>query len=589
MSIQDRYQLWLEHPYFDEETRLELKSITDPQEIEDRFYTDLEFGTGGLRGIIGAGTNRMNKYVIRKVTQGLAECICDHGQDGMQRGVVIAYDSRMYSIEFALEAALVLNRNKIKVYLFDALRPTPELSFAVRHLKALAGIVVTASHNPKIYNGYKVYWEDGGQVPPAKADQILARIEARESWLGIDPLELEEAKRCGLLQMIGEEIDQPYLTRVRELALHPNLDRQKGKELTIVYTPLHGAGNILVRRALSELGFSHVNVVAEQEHPDPEFSTVPYPNPEIPATFELARKYGNELKADLLIASDPDADRLGVALRSPQGEYIQLTGNQIGVLLTYYILSQKRDLNSLPENAAIIKTVASTDLADQIAHYFNVQVENVLTGFKFIAEKEKEMEQNGWGTFQFGFEESYGYLAGDFVRDKDAVIASCLLAEAALYYQQTEGRDFFAVLEGIYQQFGYYLEEQESLALEGRRGKEEMVIIMDSLRQEEIREFCGRPIEKFDDYDRRIGKNLITGQTNPLELPRSNVLRYSFLGGGFVMVRPSGTEPKIKFYFSVKADTLPEAHDFLRKVKEDFINRITQIRSSLKNINDPKL
>ena len=580
MSIQDRYRLWSEDPYFDEETRKELREITDPQEIEDRFYTDLEFGTGGLRGIIGAGTNRMNKYVIRKATQGLAECVCDNGQEGMQRGVVIAYDSRRYSPEFALEAALVLAKNGIKVYLFDALRPTPELSFAVRHLHALAGIVVTASHNPKIYNGYKVYWDDGGQVPPVKADQILARIEARETWLGIEPLSLEEARRSGLLQIIGEEIDNLYLARVGELAIYPDLDKQKGKELSIVYTPLHGAGNILVRRALSELGFSSVNVVLEQEHPDPEFTTVPYPNPEISATFELARKYGNALNADLLLATDPDADRLGVALLTPQGDYVQLTGNQIGILLTYYILSQKKALGTLPENATIIKTVASTDLADEVARYFNVQVENVLTGFKFIAEKEKDMEEGGWGTFEFGFEESYGYLAGDFVRDKDAIIASVILAEAALYYKQVEGRDFFAVLESIYQQFGYYLEDQESLALEGKRGKEEMALIMDSLRQEEFHELCGMIIERFDDYELRLGKSLTTGRTYPLELPRSNVLRYSFEGGGFVMVRPSGTEPKIKFYFSVKANTLVQAQNLLRKVKEDVMHRITQIRSA---------
>ncbi len=579
LSIQDRYRLWSENPYFNEETRQELRGINDPQEIEDRFYTDLEFGTGGLRGIIAAGTNRMNKYVIRKVTQGLAECVCDHGQEGMQSGVVIAYDSRKYSPEFALEAALVLTQNRIKVYLFDALRPTPELSFAVRYLNALAGIVVTASHNPKTYNGYKVYWDDGGQVPPVKANQILARIEARESWLGIEPMPIEEAKRTGLLQIIGEEIDKPYLARVRELALYPDLDAQKGKDLRIVYTPLHGAGNILVRRALSELGFSSVNVVLEQEYPDPEFTTVPYPNPEIPATFELARKYGQEINADLLLATDPDADRLGVVLRTPQGSYKQLTGNQIGILLTYYLLSQKKSLGCLPDNATIIKTVASTDLADEVARYFNVRVENVLTGFKFIAEKEREMEEQGWGTFQFGFEESYGYLAGDFVRDKDAIIASVILAEAALYYQQVEGRNLFDVLESIYKQFGYYLEDQESLALEGKLGKEEMAFIMDSLRQEEILKFSDMPINRFDDYELQISKNFKTGQTSPLKLPRSNVLRYSFEGGGFVMVRPSGTEPKIKFYFSVKANTLPEAEVTLRKVKEDVMGRITQIRS----------
>jgi len=579
VNFQERYRLWSENPYFDEETRQELGQITDSQEIEDRFYTDLEFGTGGLRGIIAAGTNRMNKYVIRKATQGLAECVCDHGLEGMKRGVVIAYDSRKYSPEFALEAALVLAQNGIKVYLFDALRPTPELSFAVRHLHALAGIVVTASHNPKAYNGYKVYWEDGGQVPPVKADQILARIEARESWLGIEPMPIELAKTRGLLEIIGEEIDQPYLARVLELALHPDLDLKKGGKLRIIYTPLHGAGNILVRRALAELGFSSVTVIPEQELPDPEFTTVPYPNPEIPATFELARKYGTKMQADLLLATDPDADRLGVVLRDPQGDFKQLTGNQIGVLLTYYILSQKKALGILPENATIIKTVASTDLADEVARYFNVRVENVLTGFKFIAEKEKEMEEGAWGAFQFGFEESYGYLAGDFVRDKDAIIAAVLLAEAALYYRQVEGRSLFDILESIYQQFGYYLDHQESLALTGIQGKEEIEKIMNSLRQEEIHDLGGTSIEKLDDYELRIGKDISTGLTYPLMLPRSNVLRFSIKGGGFVMVRPSGTEPKIKFYFSIKSDTLARAEDTLLKIKADVMHRIAQIRS----------
>ncbi len=579
MRIEERYRLWSEDHYFDEETRQELCQLTDPKEIEDRFYADLEFGTGGLRGVMAAGTNRMNKYVIRKATQGLAECVCDHGAEGMKRGVVIAYDSRKYSPEFALEAALVLAQNGVKAYLFDALRPTPELSFAVRQLHALAGIVVTASHNAKAYNGFKVYWEDGGQVPPLKADQILARIEARENWLGLEPMPIEMAKAKGLLQIIGEEIDQPYLTRVLKLALHPDLDRRKGGEQRIIYTPLHGAGNLLVRRALEELGFSSVTVVPEQELPDPEFTTVPYPNPEIPATFELARKYGAEMQADLLMATDPDGDRLGVVLRNPQGEFTQLTGNQIGVLLTYYILSQKKALGILPDNATIIKTVASTDLADEVARYFNVRVENVLTGFKFIAEKEKEMEEEGWGTFQFGFEESYGYLAGDFVRDKDAIIASVLLSEAALYYQQLEGRSLFDVLESIYQQFGYYLDDQESLTLEGIQGKEEIAKIMDSLRQDEILELGGINIETMDDYEQSIGKDIAKGITYPLTLPRSNVLRFSFKGGGFVMVRPSGTEPKIKFYFSTKSETLSSAENTLQKIKTDVMNRIDRIRS----------
>lgn len=579
-NIQERYRLWSEDPYFDEETRQELSKIDDPKELEDRFYMDLEFGTGGLRGIIAAGTNRMNKYVIRKATQGLAECVCDNGPEGMKRGVVIAYDSRKYSSEFALEAALILAKNGIKVYLFDALRPTPELSFTVRHLHALAGIVVTASHNPKVYNGYKVYWEDGAQVALAKADQILARIESRESWVGIEPISIEEAKSRGLLEIIGEEIDRSYLNRVRGLSLYPELNASKGSELKIVYTPLHGAGNIPVRRALAELGFCSVTVVPEQELPDEEFTTVPYPNPEIPATFDLARKLGFEIQADLLLATDPDADRLGVGVRNSNGEYIQLTGNQIGVLLTYYVLSQKKALGILPDNAAIIKTVASTDLADEVAHFFKVRVENVLTGFKFICEKEKEMEDGGWGTFQFGFEESYGYLSGDFVRDKDAVIASSLLAEATLYYQQIEGRTLLDVLESIYKTHGYYVDDQVSISLEGIQGKEEIARIMETFRHEQILNIGGIEIGKLDDYELRLRKDCASGETSALTLPRSNVLRFSFSGGGFVMVRPSGTEPKIKFYFSVKSDTLQQAEYALGRVKADVMQRLSLIRST---------
>lgn len=579
MNFQERYNLWSQDSYFDEETRQELKQLRDSQEIEDRFYVDLEFGTGGLRGIIGAGTNRMNKYVIRKVTQGLAEYICEHGAEAMKRGVVIAYDSRKYSPEFAQEAALILAKSGVKAYLFTELRPTPVLSYAVRKLRAIAGIVVTASHNPKTYNGYKVYWEDGAQMPPAQADQILARIESRESWLGLEPMPLDAAKRQGLLEFIGEEIDNPYLAQVLKLALYPELDKSKGEKLRIVYTPLHGSGNILVRRALTELGFSSLTVVPEQELPDSEFPTVPYPNPEEPATFELARKYGAEKQADLLLATDPDADRLGVVLRNSQGNFVQLTGNQIGVLLTYYILSQKKALGILPENAAIIKTIASTDLADEVASHLNVRVENVLTGFKFIAEKEKEMEEDGWGTFQFGFEESYGCLAGDFVRDKDAIISSLLLAEAALYYQEVEGRNLFDVLESIYRQFGYYVDDQVSLVLEGIQGKEEIAMIMESLRQTDIQELGGIKVHTADDYELQCGKDCSTGETCSLTLPRSNVLRFSFEDGGFVMVRPSGTEPKIKFYFSIKASTLSQAEEDLRRIKEDVMQRIAQMRS----------
>lgn len=577
--FQERYQLWSTDPYFDEETRLELEGLSDAKEIEDRFYTDLEFGTGGLRGILGAGTNRMNIYVIRKVTQGLAEYIQDSGEESTKRGVVIAYDSRRNSKRFAMEAALILAQNKIKVYLFDSLRPTPVLSFAVRHLKAQAGIVVTASHNPKEYNGYKVYWGDGGQVPPDRADQILLRINAHGTWNDITPISEEEARRKGLLNIIDEELDYAYISRVKKLALHPELIQSKGNTLSLVYTPLHGSGNILVRRALQELGFSSVFVVPEQELPDPDFPTVPYPNPEIPSTFDLARKYGQELNADILLATDPDADRLGMVIRTTEGNYLQLKGNQVGTLLTFYILTQKKKLGILPQDAVIVKTIASTDCADIIAKDLGVRVENVLTGFKFIAEKEHEMEECGTGNFQFGFEESYGYLAGHFVRDKDAVIAAVLLAEATLYYKEIEGRTLLDVLDEISRRYGYFADDQVSITLKGKEGKEEMDCIMAGLRAAEISTLGGIPIEKIDDYELGVGKSFTTdGQnTYPLHLPQSNVLRYSFHGGGFVMARPSGTEPKIKFYFNIKCSNPSALQDTLTRVKNDLLERVKVI------------
>lgn len=572
--FQERYQLWLTNPYFDEVTRSEVASLTSPKEIEDRFYTDLEFGTGGLRGILGAGTNRMNIYVIRKATQGLADLILEEGEEGKNRGVVIAYDSRHLSDVFAREAALILAQNGIKAYLFNDLRPTPELSYAVRYLKAQAGIVITASHNPKEYNGYKVYWEDGGQVPPGRADQILAYINAHQRWDDILPLPEEEARDRGLLIDIGEDIDGVYLKKVKELALYPELAREKGGDLSLVYTPLHGAGNMLVRRALTEMGYS-IFTVPEQEKPDSQFPTVPYPNPEIPSTFDLAKKYGTQQDAQILIATDPDADRLGMAIRTPQGDYQQLTGNQVGTLLTYYLLTQKKKLGILPENAVVIKTIASTDLADLMVKDLGVQIENVLTGFKFIAEKEQEMADLGTGDFQFGFEESYGYLAGHFVRDKDAVIASLLLSEAALYYQEIEGRSLLQVLEDIYLQYGYFIDDQISMTLEGKEGKEKMQQIMIKLRETEVTSMGGIPIKSIDDYELRKGRRVITPQNSySLTLPKSNVIRYSFQGGGFVMARPSGTEPKIKFYFNIKDTDPQKLRNTLEKVKADLLKLI---------------
>ncbi|NMA67880.1 MAG: phospho-sugar mutase, partial [Desulfitobacterium sp.] len=470
---------------------------------------------------------------------------------------------------FAKEAALVLAANGIRAYLFKELRPTPELSYAVRHLHAIAGIVITASHNPKEYNGYKVYWEDGGQVPPKRAEEILQRIQSRHEWV-IYPLKEEEALSKGLLQYIGEEVDQAYLKDVKSLALYPDLIREKGDKLSIVYTPLHGAANMLVYRALQELGFSSLFTVPEQEEPDSEFSTVPYPNPEDISTFELARKYGMKRDAQLLIGTDPDGDRLGALCRTPEGDYKPLSGNQVGIIMLYYLLSQKKKLGILPKDAVVIKTVASTDLADVIVKDFGVAVENVLTGFKFIAEKEKEMEEEGTGDFQFGFEESCGYLAGHFVRDKDSIIGSLLLAEATLYYQEIEGKDLFQVLEEIYGKYGYFGDDLVSITLEGKEGREQMEKIMANLREQEVTSLGGMPVSHVDDYLIQKGKNIIGNKKEySLTLPPSNVLRYSFVGGGFVMARPSGTEPKIKFYFNLKVSNPQGFPGLLSRVKSD--------------------
>lgn len=571
---QERYQLWSQNEYFDSLTREELIQLTDQKEIEDRFYTDLEFGTGGMRGIIGAGTNRMNRYVVRKVTQGLADHIISIGKEYKRKGVVIAYDSRHFSADFAREAALVLAHNGVKAYIFEELSPTPVLSFAVRYLKAVAGIVITASHNPQEYNGYKIYWEDGGQIPPEQADVISEKIQERKDWTGIQLADEKEAQNQGLFSWIGKEVEQAYFDKVQELMIHPELIHEAGDQLKIVYSPLHGAGNKFVRSILEQAGFHSVYVVAEQEKPDPFFTTAPLPNPEIPSTFDLARRYGEKLGADLLLATDPDADRLGVVIQNSQGDYVQLSGNQIGVLLMQYLITEKQRQRTLPDKATIVKTVASTDLADQIAHDRGIKVENVLTGFKFIAEKEKEMEEQGWGTFLFGFEESYGYLAGDFVRDKDGIIAALLVCEAALYYKKMEKKSLIDVLEQIYQQYGYYIEEQISFTFKGKDGKDKIQQIMDQLREEEIHSLGGQAVCTISDYEKRMETDLIHHRTYALTLPRSNVLRFSFHGGGFAMARPSGTEPKIKFYFSVKGCDPETAREILNKVKASLIELV---------------
>lgn len=577
--MHDKFQKWLTDPYFDEHTRQELQTIGDkPQEIEDRFYRDLEFGTGGLRGIIGAGTNRMNKYVVRQATQGLATYICRFGEAAKQRGVAIAYDSRHFSREFAQESALILAQNGIKAYIFDALRPTPELSFAVRELGAIAGIMVTASHNPAQYNGYKVYWEDGGQIPPERAAEILACIEAIEDITTVQPLYLSEATSRGLYQEIGEEIDAKYLDKIKGLALNPALLPSIAPECRILYSPLHGTGNKLVRRALSELGFSNVAVVPEQELPDPDFSTVKSPNPEDHAAFNLALSQAKIFNPDVIIATDPDADRIGVVVKDNGGEYRFLSGNQTGVLLTYYILSQLQANNKLPQNGVVVKTIVTTDMTLAIARDFGIDVDQTLTGFKFIGEKIHEYEQSGSKTFLFGFEESYGYLAGTFVRDKDAVCAAVLIAEAAAYFK-SKGQTLYAVMEELWQKYGCFREDLHTIVLEGKTGKEETDYLMQQIRKVKVSEFAGFMVSRIEDYLSGIGQDLINGTTYTLTLPKSDVVKFHLADGGYVVLRPSGTEPKAKIYISLSGSSAADSETALAAVKQEVLGIASKILS----------
>jgi len=580
-NYNEKLKVWTTNQYFDQQTREELLAIKDQKEIEDRFYTDLEFGTGGMRGVLGAGTNRMNKYVIRKLTQGLADTIKTQGQDACRQGVVIAHDSRRYSAEFALETALVLATNGIKAYLFEDLRPTPELSFAVRFLHTIAGINITASHNPKEYNGYKVYWEDGGQIPPHKAKEIVENISHLSGWEVIS-IDEKEAEKQGLLLRVGEEIDQAYNEAIKRHLLFPELTKAQGDKLRIVFTPLHGTGGKPVQNILGEVGFSALSVVSEQAKPDCEFTTVKSPNPEDSCAFQMALEDAAQKQAHIVLATDPDADRLGLYAKGENGEYRRFTGNEIGVLLEYYLLSQNKRLGRLKEDAVIVKTVASTDLGDAIAERFGVKIVNVLVGFKFIGEQIKDMEEKGWGSFLFGFEESFGYLAGTYARDKDAVQAAALLSEAALYYQQKEQKTLPAVLEEIFQLFGYYKDEQVAISLQGKEGKEQILRIMESLRNETPKYLGGQTIHIIEDFlvsQRTFAED--TGKMELIDLPKENVLKFSIAGGGFVMARPSGTEPKIRFYFCIKGDSPQDLEQKLGDVKKDFLERIESMIEQL--------
>ena len=574
MTPREAYEQWLKDFADDRETVDELLSIqNDEKEIEDRFYTDLSFGTAGLRGVLGAGSNRMNCYVVRRATQALAKYILSTpGQ--AERGVVIAYDSRRFSDRFARQAALVLCKMGVKVYLFESLRPVPMLSFAVRHLKAIAGIVITASHNPAQYNGYKVYWEDGGQMPPERADKILELIH-QTTYQESAPMDEDKALESGLLQIIGKDVDDAYMACVESLAISPELDREMGDKLTIVYTPLHGSGNIPVRRALADMGFTRVFVVPEQEKPDPTFHTVRVPNPEDPAAFKLALELQKKVHADLVFGTDPDCDRVGIAVLDGEGRVHALSGNQIGCLLLYYILDRRRANGTLPKNAAAVKSIVSTELARAICDDYGCAMVETLTGFKFIAEKIEQFTETGEHTFVFGFEESCGYLSGTEVRDKDGVNASLLIAETAAWYKKQD-MTLYDALEAIYKKYGYYDSRVTSFALSGMDGLQKMGALMSDLREKVPSEFAGKRVLAVRDYLK--GERVDTqGSVSALEQGKSNVLYYELEDGAWICVRPSGTEPKVKLYVNAMSASHEETDKQLQALSDAAVDCLNSL------------
>ncbi len=559
MDYMENYKEWLENPYFDEETKKELKSIEgDEQEIKERFYADLEFGTAGLRGIIGAGTNRMNMYTVRKATQGLANYIIK--QAGQKKGVAIAYDSRRMSPEFADEAACCLAANGIKAYVFESLRPTPELSFAVRELGCISGINITASHNPPEYNGYKVYWEDGAQITPPNDTGIMDEVKAVTDYSTVKTMSREDAEKAGLYETIGAAIDDRYMEELKKNVLHPNCIKEVEKDLRIVYTPLHGTGNIPVRRVLKELGFTNVFVVPEQELPDGEFPTVGYPNPEAKEAFELALKLAKEKDADLVLATDPDADRLGVYVKdSKSGDYICLTGNMSGSFLADYEIGQRLALKGeLPKDGMLVKTIVTTNLVDAIAAHYHIDVVECLTGFKWIGREILKTEKTGKGEYLFGFEESYGCLIGTHARDKDGIVASMALCEAAAYYKK-RGKTLWDAMIEMYEKYGYYKDEVVSITHKGIEGLAKIKSTMDGLRENPPKAFGNYEVTTMRDYEKDMIKDLRTGEERKTGLPTSNVLYFELTSDSWLCVRPSGTEPKIKIYFGVVGDSMEDA------------------------------
>ena len=570
-----KYESWLSSDYFDAEDKKELEAIKeDKKEIQERFYKELEFGTAGLRGIIGMGTNRMNKYIVGKATQGLANYILKQ-PGAAQKGVAIAFDSRNMSYEFAQTTALVLSANKIKAYIYPELRPVPVLSFTIRHLGCTAGVVITASHNPAKYNGYKVYWEDGGQVPAPRDGEIMKEVNAVEIT-EVKKTTIEEAKKAGYYIEIGPEVDDAYIAAIKKLSLNGDIIKKVADGFKIVYTPLHGSGNKPVRRILQEVGFKNVYVVPEQELPDGNFPTVAFPNPEFPESFALAIELAKKVEADIIVATDPDADRVGGIVKTSNGDYAILTGNISGSLLTEYVLSQRKAKGTLSKNPAVVKTIVTTDMIKPMCEAYGAKMFDVLTGFKYIGDKIKEWEKTGEYTYEFGFEESYGSLAGTYARDKDAVAATMLLCELAAVLKD-RGLTLYEGLMELYEKYGYYKEGIKSITLEGIEGLERISYIMEALRKNPPTDLAGKKVEWLCDFKEKQFKNLITGETEENNLPSSNVLRYKLEGGAWVCVRPSGTEPKLKIYYGIKGTSLAHAEEEVKNLESfmgDYVDKL---------------
>ncbi|MFC0189929.1 phospho-sugar mutase [Fictibacillus aquaticus] len=579
MAWKEAYSKWNSAAELDTEVRAWLDEASqDDSQLEECFYKSLEFGTGGMRGEIGPGTNRMNVYTVRKASLGLAHFIKEQGEEAAARGVAIAFDSRFKSPEFAMEAAKTLASNGIKAFVFEGLRPTPELSFAVRFLNAYGGIVITASHNPPEYNGYKVYGPDGGQLPPAEADQVIDKVNAVDNELAISVRSEEELKAEGMIQMIGTEIDEAYLNELMSISLNPEVNKEL-HDMSIVFTPLHGTANVPVREGLKRLGFTNVTIVKEQEQPDSQFSTVKSPNPEEHAAFELAIQYGESHGAELLMATDPDADRVGIAVKNHDGEYTILTGNQTGALMLEYILSERKRQNILPDNGIVLKTIVTSELGRKIAQHYGISAEDTLTGFKFIGEKMKEYEETGEHTFLFGYEESYGSLIGGFVRDKDAVQACLLAAEMAAFYKK-QGKTLYHAMTDIYEKYGYFIEGLESLTLKGKAGAEQIEALLSSFRTNSPSEAAGTTVAAVEDYKTQERVDSIKEEKTALDLPVSNVLKYFLADGSWFCIRPSGTEPKVKFYFGVEAKTKSDSEAQLESLRKSVMDIVHEKMAS---------